>query len=225
MAANHSPQAVVFDLDGTLLDSLPLVLEAITHALAPFGSRPTMEIFAQLGGPPKRFMMDLLQHPHDLPVALARMEAYHHTHSHLIRPFTGAVELLGSLREAGVKLAVWTGRDRRSAERLLASHGLEDVFSTTLCGDDLDTHKPDPAGLCEILRRLEVTPPQTLFVGDADVDVLGGKAAGVETILIQHGRLIEERVAAQAWRLVPTAEAAYATVMEQLGPRFAGPSR
>lgn len=224
MATMDSPRAVVFDLDGTLLDSLPLVLEAITHALAPFGTRPTMEIFAQLGGPPKRFMMDLVQHPRDLPVALARMETYHDNHSHLIRPFAGAVDLLRALRLAGVKLAVWTGRDRRSAERLLASQGLEDTFSTTLCGDDLDTHKPDPAGLLEILRRLDVAAPQTLFVGDADVDVLGGKAAGVETILIQHSRLVGERIAAQAWRLVPSPEAAYATVVKQLGTRSAWPS-
>jgi HAD superfamily hydrolase (TIGR01549 family) len=224
MATRDLYRAVVFDLDGTLLNSLPLVLEAITHALAPFGTRPTMDIFAQLGGPPKRFMMDLLQHPRDLPVALARMEAYHHHHSHLIQPFAGAVELLGALRDAGVKLALWTGRDRRSAERLLASHRLEDTFSTTLCGDDLDTHKPDPAGLREILHRLEVVASQTLFVGDADVDVLGGSAAGVETILIQHGRLVEERIAAQAWRLVPSAEAAYATVREQLGGSFPGRS-
>jgi pyrophosphatase PpaX len=224
MAAMNSPRAVVFDLDGTLLDSLPLVLEAITHAIEPFGTRPTMEIFAQLGGPPKRFMMDLVENPQDLPVALARMETFHYTHSHRIRPFAGAVDMLTALRLAGVKLAVWTGRDRRSAERLLTAVGLDGSFATTLCGDDLDTHKPDPAGLREILRRLDVPAPQTLFVGDADVDVLGGNAAGVETILIQHGRSIEERIAAQAWRLVSSPAAAYATVIERLGPRFAGPS-
>ena len=219
MAAVDSPRAVVFDLDGTLLDSLPLVLEAITHALAPFGTLPSMEIFAKLGGPPKRFMLDLVQHPRDLPVALARMETYHHAHSHLIQPFAGAVELLGALGGAGIKRAVWTGRDRRSTERLLASVGLQDSFSTILCGDDLDTHKPDPAGLLEIMRRLGVTTAQTLLVGDADVDVLGGTAAGVETILIQHGRSIEERIAAQAWRLVPSPAVAYAAVIEHVSSR------
>ena len=64
------PRAVVFDLDGTLLDSLSLVLAAISHALEPFGGRPTKEIFAHLGGPPERFLCGLLDDLKNLPVAL-----------------------------------------------------------------------------------------------------------------------------------------------------------
>jgi len=221
MAALVPPRAVVFDLDGTLLDSLPLVLEAIAHALEPFGRRPTREIFAQLGGPPKRFLMDLVPDPSDLPVALGRMETYHDNNTHLIRPFAGAVDLLEMLRRAGVKRAVWTGRDRRSAERLLALLGLEDAITTMVCGDDLDTHKPDPAGLREILHRLGVGAEDALFIGDAEVDVQGGTAAGVPTILIQQGRAAGERIAAQAWRLVASPEAAYTAVFDQFETRSA----
>ena len=79
MSRTSPTDAVVFDLDGTLVDSLPLVLQAITHAIAPFGPlRPTMEIFARLGGPPERFMPGLLNDPRDTPAALARMEKFHY---------------------------------------------------------------------------------------------------------------------------------------------------
>lgn len=211
------PRAVVFDLDGTLIDSLPLVLAAITHAVEPYGIRPTMEIFATLGGPPERFMLELVRERRHLPEALARMETFHRENTHLIRPFDGAAKLLGFLEKSRVKRAIWTGRDRRSTEILLDRLGLAESFGTVLCGDDLDTHKPDPAGLREILRRLEVAATETLYVGDADVDVLGGSACGVETMLIRHGRAIESAIAARAWRLAASPRDAYAAVFEKFG--------
>ncbi|MCX6950909.1 MAG: HAD family hydrolase [Verrucomicrobia bacterium] len=206
--------AVVFDLDGTLVDSLPLVLSAITHAVEPFGpGRPTMEIFARLGGPPERFMPGLLRDPRDAPAALARMEQFHRENHHLIRPFDGAGDLLEQLRTQDVSLAIWTGRDRGTTEWLLGHHGLTRFFDTVVCGDDLPTHKPDPAGLREILARLAVPAAETVFVGDADVDVLGGAACGVDTVLIRHGRETHPEIAAKAWRAVGSPREAYNIVL------------
>ena len=210
------PRAVVFDLDGTLLDSLPLVLEAIAHAIEPYGRRPTMEIFALLGGPPERFLPALLTDLRDAPIALQRMEAYHRQNSHLIRPFDGAAQLLGRLARGGVRLAVWTGRDRASADGLLRRHGLYGFFSAIVCGDDLPTHKPDPAGLREIMRRLDVTAADTVMVGDADVDVLGGAASGVDTLLIRHGREVEGPIAAKCWRSVASPTEAFDLVLRSV---------
>ncbi len=206
------PRAVVFDLDGTLIDSLPLVLEAIAHALAPYGARPTSEIFARLGGPPERFLPTLLEDITHVPEALARMEAFHRSNMHLIRLFAGAIPMLEQLRRERVRLAVWTGRDRASTDILLRLHGLAEHFDTVVCGDDLPSHKPDPAGLREILRRLEVSPAETLFLGDADVDVLGGAGCGVATILIRHARTIDSGIAGQCWRVVASPAEAYAAV-------------
>jgi len=196
------PRAGVFDLDGTLLDSLPLVLGAIAHALEPFGARTNEEVFSRLGGPPERFMRKLLDDVRNAPEAVRRMEAYHLTHEHLIVPFDGVIQVLKQLRRDGVQLAIWTGRDRRSADGLLARHGLANFFATSVCGDDLPTHKPDPAGLREIIRRLGVRAPDALYVGDADVDVLGGAACGVDTVLIHHGREVPATIARQSWRTV-----------------------
>lgn len=202
MTRAKKPRAIIFDLDGTLIDSLPLVLDSIAHALQPFGSRPTMEIFAKLGGPPERFLATLLDDVRHVPAALVRMETYHRDNAHTIQPFAGARILLERLHTQGVQLAIWTGRDRASGTFLLRELGLDSFFATVVYGDDLPTHKPDPAGLKEIMRRLNVPAEEALFVGDADVDVFGGVACGVDTVLIQHQREIAAATRAQSWRSV-----------------------
>lgn len=210
--------AVVFDLDGTLVDSLPLVLRAITHAIEPFGpARPTMEIFARLGGPPERFMPGLLDDPRNTPVALQRMEDFHRENHHMIRPFDGATVVLEKLRARDVQIGIWTGRDRETTDWLLKHHGLTRFFDTVVCGDDLPSHKPDPSGLREILLRLETPGRETLYVGDADVDVLGGAACHVDTLLIRHSREIPAEVRAKAWRTVISPVEAYEVVLDCVG--------
>jgi pyrophosphatase PpaX len=218
MIRSAKTAAVVFDLDGTLVDSLPLVLRAITHAIEPFGpTRPTMEIFARLGGPPERFMPGLLTDPNDTPEALRRMERYHSDNHHLIRPFDGVGVVLEKLRTRDIALGIWTGRDRETTDWLLKHHALTGYFDTVMCGDDLPTHKPDPEGLREILLRLETPARETIYVGDADVDVLGGAACQVDTVLIRHGREIEEAVRSQSWRIVTSPMEAYELVLDCVG--------
>ena len=213
MRRSIAPRAVVFDLDGTLLDSLSLVLAAITHAVEPFGSRPSMDIFAHLGGPPERFLAAMLGGTRHVPTAVERLAAFHRENAHLIQPYEGAGPLLGKLQTLGVSVALWTGRDRLSTAWLLREHALEGYFRTTVCGDDLPSHKPDPEGLREIMRRLQVKPEETLFVGDADVDVLGGVGCGVDTLLIRHSRQVELHIAEKSWHTVPSPRHAFEVVL------------
>ena len=206
-------RAVVFDLDGTLLDSLGFVLRALEHALEPFGVRPSPDIFTRLGGPPQRFLPELVPDPVGAEAVLARLAAFHRTHGHLLELYEGAAALLRELHASDVKLAIWTGRDRSSAEALLKRHEISPLLGALVCGDDLDSHKPNPCGLQAILHRLQVAPNEALLVGDADVDVEGGAAAGVDTILIRHGgRAVAAEVAARCWLTVASAGEAYTTV-------------
>ena len=216
MIGDTPRRAIVFDFDGTLVNSLPLVLASIAHALEPFGPKPTMEIFAKLGGPPERFLPLLLDDPRHAPEALARMDAYHHANNHLVELFDGAAAMLERLRGAGVRLAIWTGRDRATTELLLKQLRLAGHFDTAVCGDDLPTHKPDPEGLREIMRRLQTSAAETLFVGDADVDVLGGHSCGVDTLLIRHSRDIAAEVAAKAWQAVVTPAQAFELIVKSI---------
>lgn len=209
-------EAVVFDLDGTLVDSLPLVLRAFSHALEPFGPRPTMDLFAQLGGPPERIFANLLGGERHVPAALERLDDFNRDHHHLIRPFDGVHLFLDELRGRGRTLAIWTGRDRETTLELLQVHRLDGYFSAVVCGDDFGTHKPDPEGLREVLRQVGRAPAEALFVGDADVDVLGGVACGVDTVLIRHAREVAPTVQAQAWRTVVSPYEAYELLLQQL---------
>ncbi len=209
MSRAHPTRAVIFDLDGTLLDSLPLVLRAFAHALTPFGGRPTMEIFAHLGGPPEKIFPSLMPDARHVPAAMLRLNEFTRENHHLIAPFAGALALLGELQARGVRLAVWTGRDRESTDSLLLSNGMTPFFDVVVCGDDLPTHKPDSEGLKTILQQLALNPEDVLYMGDADVDVLGGVGAQVDTILISHARTPEASIAAQAWRSVKTPSEAY----------------
>jgi pyrophosphatase PpaX len=209
--------AVIFDLDGTLVDSLPLVLRAFTHALEPYGPRPTMDLFARLGGPPSRIFSGLVRDVRKVPAAIRRLEAFNRENYHLIRPFEGVGVVLEQLRSLGATLGVWTGRDRGSTEWLMREHGLQGFFSAVVCGDDLQTHKPEPEGLREILRQLHVKPAGALFLGDADVDVLGGAACGVDTVLIRHARAVQKNIVAKAWRSVASPFEAYELALKRVG--------
>jgi HAD superfamily hydrolase (TIGR01509 family) len=210
------PRAVVFDLDGTLIDSLPLVLRAHHHAIAPFHPPLTdAQLLARFGGPPARLLRALLGDAAQAAEALRRLEEHWTVNAHEAQPFAGARALLADLRARGLALGLWTGRDRASTEALLRAHGLDAFFATSVCGDDLATHKPDAAGLREILQQLAVRADEALYVGDAEVDVRAGAAAGVRTLLIRHGREVAPEVVTQAWRVVETPGEAFA-LMESL---------
>lgn len=213
MSRGPALRAVVYDLDGTLVDSMPMVLQAFAHALEPYlPPLPPMELFARLGGPPDRTFRDLLGNEVHATEALQRLEAFSRANWRLIQAFEGMESHLAAMLAEGLTLALWTGRERESTEWILREQRLEQKLRTVVCGDDLPTHKPHPGGLEEILRRLGVGRGETLFVGDADVDVLAGAEAGVRTLLIRHGRAVKPGVLAKAWQVVETPAEAYAIV-------------
>lgn len=217
MSRRSQTRAVIFDLDGTLVDSMPLVLRAFAHALLPYCGELTPEqITAELGGPPDRLLRKLIADEGKVPEAMQRLMDYDLANWHMIQPFDGMHGLLDHLRAARHALGLWTGRERESTGLILREHGIAPKLDAWVCGDDLPTHKPHPGGLEEALRQLAVTREQALFVGDADVDVLAGAACGVRTLLICHDRVIDPAVQAKAWRSVATPAEAYALVREEL---------
>lgn len=206
-------RAVVFDLDGTLVDSMPMVLKAYAHALEPFVPPITpLELFRRLGAPPERTFAEMLPGPTEVAAAMTRLVDYSSRHWHLIESFHGMHDLLRDLRAADRRTGLWTGRDRRSTEVILREQRLEAWVEACLCGDDLPSHKPDPAGLSAVLERLGVRADEAVYAGDADVDVLAGHALGVRTVLIRHGRPVGADVVERAWRVVETPREAYALV-------------
>lgn len=180
--------AILFDLDGTLLDSIGLILESYRHTLEAHGlpARTDEDVLSGLGTPLeaqfRRWVGD------DGPVA-ALVETYiaHNleVHDRFVKPYPGVTELVRRLD--GTPLAVVTSKRRRGTEMGLRALGLEDAFAVLVCADDVERPKPHPEPVHRALRFLGADPARTVFVGDAVHDVESGKAAGVRTAAVTWG--------------------------------------
>lgn len=204
---------VVFDLDGTLVDTMPFVIEGLTAAVAPYRSRPTPEeVMSRLGGPSDACVRRLLGGTRHLSAALSAYLGFLRQHEQVAPPFRGARALLKFLRSKAVRIGLWTGRERGSTLERLRAFSWEEVFDPVVCGDDLPSHKPDPEGLLKIVGSWQLAPAQVIFVGDSDQDLAGGRAAGVPTVAIDHGRRIASRLLEHSLAVAPNPAAAYAWV-------------
>jgi len=213
MSRARGYRGVVFDLDGTLVDSMSIVVAGLTAAVAPYRPRPSPEeVMAELGGPSDACVRRLLGSRKHLAAALAAYLDFLRRHEERIRPFRGARRLLADLSRASVPLGIWTGRERASTLVRLEALALGGCFDVLVCGDDLRSHKPDPAGMRRILRRWRLPPTAVVFVGDSDQDLAGGVAAGVAVVTISHGRRIAPALVRQAFAVEATPAGAYAWV-------------
>ena len=154
-------RAAIFDLDGTLVDSMSFVVDTFIEAVEPFRSRPTREeVLSHLGGPLETCLRNVLgpSAAASFPGAMERLLGLQRGREASLVPFDGAKDLLTVLGSRGVKLGIWTGRDRWSTLRMMDAHGFTGLFGAVVCGDDLPTHKPDPEGLLLAVRQLGVQP-------------------------------------------------------------------
>src|SRR5208283_273045 len=132
---------VVFDLDGTLVDTMPFVIEGLTAAVAPYRSRPTPEeVMSRLGGPSDACVRRLLGGTRHLSAALSAYLGFLRQHEQVAPPFRGARALLKFLRSKAVRIGLWTGRERGSTLERLRAFSWEEVFDPVVCGDDLPSH-------------------------------------------------------------------------------------
>jgi HAD superfamily hydrolase (TIGR01509 family) len=210
-------EGVVFDLDGTLVDTMPFVIEGLATVVAPYRSRPTPEeVMNNLGGPSDVCIRRLLGGTRHLALALAAYLEFLRQNDHVAQPFRGARTLLKQLRAASVRVGLWTGRERNSTVERLRMLAWERCFDPVVCGDDLSSYKPDPEGLLKIVRSWRLTPAQVIFVGDSHQDLAGGGAAGVPTVFIDNGRTIASELARQPMAVAPNPPGAYALVRKQV---------
>ena len=206
-------RGVVFDLDGTLLDSMLLVLEGMAMVVEPFRPRPDRtEVMDSLGGPSAACLRRLLGGRAHLAAALAAYTRFFAEHDKSARLFRGARRLVRELHSAGIPLGIWTGRERSMTLVRLHALALMDCFDVLICGDDLDSHKPDPEGLLRIVRRWGLPPAEVLFVGDSDQDFAGARAAGVPLVAIHHARMIAPGLLQHPIAVVATPPEAFAWI-------------
>lgn len=200
------PRLVMFDLDGTLLDSVPDLAAAIDKTLLLLGQPAAgIESVRDWVGNGARVLVRRalaggLQHEHvdevDTQQALELfMQHYAESHS-LTTVYPGVRSVLDWLRGQQVELAIVTNKPERFVAPLLDEKGLGGYFRWIIGGDTLPQQKPDPAALLHVMQLAKVDAAQALFVGDSRNDVLAAKAAGVTCVALSygynHGRPIAE---------------------------------
>jgi phosphoglycolate phosphatase len=176
---------VVWDVDGTLVDSRRTIFESVKAAYAALSlPEPSYDDVRQVVGLGLRDGIEFLQ-PQLSAAEVERMaDAYKATFGAkvsqpgYIEPlYDGAAETLDRLRAAGWKIAMATGKSRRGVETIIRMHGWADLFDSTHCADD-GPGKPHPAMVLEAMKALEVGPERTIVVGDTAHDMRMAKAAG-----------------------------------------------
>lgn len=217
--AGRAVQGIVFDLDGTLVDTMPLVVRAVSYALEPFmDPPPPAEIYRRVAGPVERCLGALLGGPHHVGEASRRLYEYAQWHRGEVELFPGAVAALEALRERGFVVALWTGRDESSATLILQRHNLQRCFAACVFGDTLESHKPDPEGLHRLAEAVGLPAADLLMVGDAEVDVRGAAGAGAQALLIHDERVVAAEVLALRPQLAATPAEAYRWLLELPAP-------
>lgn len=200
------PKLAMFDLDGTLVDSVPDLAAAVDRMLVQLGRAPAgierVRLWIGNGAPVlvRRALAGDLDHQGveaaEAEAALALfMDAYADNHA-LTRVYPGVPETLDWLREREVPLALITNKPSRFLPELLADKGLDGYFRWIVGGDTLPQQKPDPAALLWVMTEAGVLAEEALFVGDSRNDVLAARAAGVACVALSygynHGRPIAE---------------------------------
>jgi phosphoglycolate phosphatase/pyrophosphatase PpaX len=178
------PQAIIFDLDGTLADTFDLIVSSWNAACAgPMGrTYAAEEVIARFGpteGEMLRRELPEASHASALRTFLTR---YEQDHASRATVFEGVPGLLNLLRRQRVPMGVMTGKGRDTADISLRALGWSRLFSSVVTGDDISRPKPDPEGVLLVARQLGVDPRRCAFVGDAPADIRAGKAAGMTTI-------------------------------------------
>ncbi|HZV78210.1 MAG TPA: HAD-IA family hydrolase [Candidatus Binatus sp.] len=176
-------RVVLFDLDGTLIDSTDLIISSFDHTYRKMGRLMTVEqIQADLGMP----LRDTLRRyfdADDLERAMATYLAYNlERHDASVRQMAGVAHLVRRLREAGLRLGVVTSKLRDTARRGLTLCHLDRPFEVVVAKEDTARHKPEPEPLIYALAALDAEAQECAYVGDTPLDVEAARRAGVRAV-------------------------------------------
>jgi len=175
---------VLFDLDGTLIDSVRLILDSYHHTLAVHGipARSDAHWLAGLGTPLRVQFREWSSDPAQLDAMILTYREYNYAHhDDRVRPYPGVPGMMGQLRSRGIRTGLVTSKNREGAWRGLRVSGLDDAVDVVVGADDVTEPKPHPEPVQRALQVLGAAPDAAVFVGDSVHDMASGRAAGVAT--------------------------------------------
>lgn len=194
---SHLPFAVLFDLDGTLIDSIGLIVGAMEYAYGDRDRRPPVkEWLAAIGTPLDGMLRRWARDDDDVAHLRSRYREFQNDHhDRMVTAYPGMIRAVRALHAAGHPLAIVTSKIEAGARKSLVHLGIEECFRVVVGLDATTRHKPDPEPVQYALAQLGGVPPaRALFVGDSVHDVRAGNAAGVATAAVLWGPSTREEL-------------------------------
>jgi pyrophosphatase PpaX len=181
---------VLFDLDGTVIDSGAIILASMRHAAETVvgGEWSDDELMKAVGGPGLEAQMVALD-PNRIDELVRVYRAHNEPLHDSLEYCTGIDAVLAELQERGHRLGIVTAKRRITVELAFAKLPLEQFFETVVGGDETANHKPDPEPLLLALERLGASAQDAAYVGDSPFDMQAAKAAGLFAIGVSWGRI------------------------------------
>lgn len=177
-------KAILFDLDGTLIDSTELILTSFNYVMKEYLNKivPEEEI-RNLFGRPLHYQMTLFG-GEDKAEFLVEKYREHNLKSHeqYLKSIPGTKETLTGLKKKGYILGIVTSKKEDAARLGMQICGIEEYFDVFVFSDDVKIHKPEPEPVLFALRKLGLEPKEAVYVGDSTYDIICGQRAGVETV-------------------------------------------
>lgn len=191
-------RAVIFDLDGTVLDSVDHIVLSFQYAIREVLGRDVgrEEATAHVGRPLEEQMVLISPERADELVAAYR-EFNHREHDRMLRLYDGILNLLRSLEVAGVRLGLVTSKSRHTTQMAFELTGIEGHFDQVICADESPRNKPSPDPILLCLDRLGVSPDEAAYVGDSPADIQAARSAFVTAIGVTWGVFSEGALVAE----------------------------
>lgn len=181
---------VLFDLDGTVVDSGGIILASMRHATREVLGRDfgDAELMQAVGGPGLEAQMEVFA-PERVDDLVRVYRAHNEPLHDELEACAGMEEVLLRLHEQGHRLGVVTAKRRSTVELAFARVPIAHLFETVVGGDETQKHKPDPEPLLLAAERMNARPDETAYVGDSPFDIRAAKAAGMHAIAVTWGRI------------------------------------
>jgi pyrophosphatase PpaX len=181
---------LLFDLDGTVIDSGAIILASMRHAAETVigGSYTDEQLLAAVGGPGLEAQMQALD-PARVDELVRVYRAHNEPLHETLALCAGMDVVLGALKDRGQTLGIVTAKRRATVELAFAQLPIEHLFDVVVGGDETERHKPDPAPLQLALERLGARPEEAVYVGDSPFDMQAARAAGLHAIGVAWGRI------------------------------------